>query len=90
MTSCCAIQKCAAAFEQDTDAVVFRNTGSVIGFQKIYRDFVRRVREHHIRTFNSFDGKADMRGKQYLLDLTRRDTRSFRRWTHAGQKQENS
>jgi len=61
--------KCAAGFEDNVDVIVFRNTGSVIGYKNIYADFVKRVTEKGIRTFNSFTGKADMRGKQYLLDL---------------------
>jgi hypothetical protein len=52
------------------DLVVFRNTGPVIGYQEYFNRFVEIVKEKNILTFNSFDGKADMRGKQYLLDLT--------------------
>ncbi len=62
--------KCAAGFEDAADVVVFRNTGSVIGYKDIYTDFVKRVAEKGLKTFNSFDGKADMKGKQYLIDLT--------------------
>lgn len=62
--------RCAAAFEDAADAVVFRNTGSVIGYKDVYADFVKRVAEKGLKTFNSFDGKADMKGKQYLIDLT--------------------
>ena len=61
--------ECASGFEDDVDAVVFRNTGSVIGFKNVYADFVKRVCENGIKTFNSFTGKADMKGKQYLLEL---------------------
>lgn len=64
---------CAASFEDAADLIVFRNTGSVIGYQDVYRDFVKRVGEKGLRTFNTFTGKADMRGKQYLLDLTQED-----------------
>lgn len=63
--------KCSESFENTVDLVIFRNTGGVSGFPDIYRSFVRRVKENHIKTFNTFTGKADMRGKQYLLDLTR-------------------
>jgi hypothetical protein len=62
--------KCALSYEDDADIVVFRNTGSVIGYKDIYSDFLKRVSEKKLKTFNSFDGKADMKGKQYLLDLT--------------------
>lgn len=58
------------SFEKDVDLVVFRNTGGVSGFKTVYNDFVARVKQNHIKTFNEFVGKADMCGKQYLLDLT--------------------
>jgi hypothetical protein len=51
------------------DLVVFRNTGPVIGYQDYFNRFVEMIREKKIPTFNSFDGKADMKGKQYLRDL---------------------
>ena len=54
---------------ENGDLVVFRNTGPVIGYQDYFRRFVETVKEKDINTFNSFDGKADMKGKQYLLDL---------------------
>ena len=53
------------------DVVVFRNTGPVIWYQDYFNMFVAAVKEKEILTFNSFDGKADMLGKQYLVDLTR-------------------
>ena len=62
--------KNAAAFEDDADLIVFRNTGSVLGYQDIYDAFVQRVKQKGLRTFNEFCGKADMCGKQYLLELT--------------------
>jgi glutathione synthase/RimK-type ligase-like ATP-grasp enzyme len=62
--------KCAVSYEDYADIVVFRNTGSVIGYKDIYFDFLKRVSEKKLKTFNSFDGKADMKGKQYLLELT--------------------
>lgn len=58
------------SFENDVDLIIFRNTGGVSGFKNIYDSFVRRVRAGSIKTFNEFTGKADMCGKQYLLDLT--------------------
>tara|TARA_R110002051_G_scaffold115396_1_gene188492 strand:- start:72 stop:878 length:807 start_codon:yes stop_codon:yes gene_type:complete len=51
------------------DILVFRNTGSVIGYQEYFERFVAEAKEKKILTFNSFDGKADIKGKQYLLDL---------------------
>lgn len=56
---------------QKGDLVVFRNTGPVIGYQEYFKLFVETVKEKEINTFNSFDGKADMKGKQYLLDLAK-------------------
>lgn len=58
------------SFEEDVDLVIFRNTGPVTGFRDVYDSFVKRVNLNEIKTFNEFTGKADMCGKQYLLDLT--------------------
>ena len=52
------------------DLVVFRNTGSILGYQEYFSHFLSEVKEKNILTFNSFDGKADIRGKQYLIDLS--------------------
>lgn len=51
------------------DFIVFRNTGSVIGYQDYFEEFLKTVREKNVLTFNSFDGEGDIKGKQYLLDL---------------------
>lgn len=58
------------SFEKDVDLIIFRNTGSVLAFQDIYDSFKMRVKKDNLKTFNEFTGKADMCGKQYLLDLT--------------------
>ena len=58
------------SFEKDADLIIFRNTGPVTGFKKTYQQFVERVNSDNLKTFNEFTGKADMCGKQYLLDLT--------------------
>ncbi|MCR4600691.1 MAG: hypothetical protein K5767_02985 [Clostridia bacterium] len=63
--------KCAEGFEDDVDLIIFRNTGSVIGYKEIYSAFVDRVRKKGLKTFNAFTGKADMQGKEYLPDLCR-------------------
>lgn len=60
-------------FENDVDLIVFRNTCPVSGFEEVYESFVKRVSSNNFRTFNEFVGKADMKGKQYLLDLTLED-----------------
>lgn len=59
------------SFEKDVDLIIFRNTGGVSGFKDIYNSFVDRVKTHNLKTFNEFTGKADMCGKQYLLNLTK-------------------
>ena len=59
----------AIALLSKADLVVFRNTGAVIGYQEYFNRFVAIVKNENINIFNSFDGKADIKGKQYLLDL---------------------
>lgn len=61
---------CCEPFEDAADLVVFRNAGAVAGFQAAYDDFRARVASKGLRTYNEFTGKADMAGKQYLLDMT--------------------
>ncbi|MBD3903287.1 hypothetical protein NAL32_02770 [Chryseobacterium sp. Ch-15] len=55
---------------ESADLVVFRNTGSILGYQEYFQQFLTAVKQKNILTFNSFDGKADIKGKQYLIDLT--------------------
>ncbi|PRZ31670.1 hypothetical protein CLV47_1275 [Antricoccus suffuscus] len=52
------------------DAVVVRNSGPVMGFQREYDDFRAAAIRSGALIFNSLDGRGDMAGKQYLLDLT--------------------
>lgn len=59
----------AITFLDTADILVYRNIGCVIEFEDYFRNFVQTVEERNILTFNSFDGKADQKGKQYLLDL---------------------
>lgn len=61
---------CCEPFEDAADLVVFRNAGAVSGFQEAYDAFRARVAKKGMRTYNDFTGKADMAGKQYLLDMT--------------------
>lgn len=58
------------AFEDYADLIVFRNAGPVSNFKEAYEAFRKRIVDKQLRTYNSFDGKADMEGKQYLVDLT--------------------
>ena len=51
--------------------IVFRNTGPVLWYKDYFDRFVAAVKARSITTFNSFDGKADTRGKDYLVQLTR-------------------
>ncbi len=62
--------KDAQAFEDNADLIVFRNTGSVILYQEEYDNFKSRIKQKGLLTFNEFIGKADMNGKQYLIELT--------------------
>lgn len=59
----------AIALSEHADLIVFRNTGPVGAYQEYFSRFMTIVQEKNLLTYNSFDGKADMRGKQYLLDL---------------------
>ncbi|MFF7162103.1 hypothetical protein ACFZBP_12185 [Streptomyces sp. NPDC008086] len=60
----------AAALMAAFDAVVVRNSGPVLDHQDAYDDFRRRALAAGTRVYNPLTGKADMAGKQYLLDLT--------------------
>lgn len=51
------------------DVVVIRNSGPVIYYQDAYERFRTSALESGVRVFNELTGKADQRGKQYLLDL---------------------
>lgn len=58
-------------FLEVADMIIIRNSGSVIHYKDYFYKFVDVVREQNITTFNSMDGKADMQGKQYLVELTK-------------------
>ncbi|MEU1225305.1 hypothetical protein [Streptomyces sp. NPDC005828] len=60
----------AAALMDGFDAVVVRNSGPVIGYQKEYEAFREQARARGTRVYNPLHGRGDMAGKQYLLDLT--------------------
>ena len=59
----------AAALMGAFDAVVVRNTGPVLGYLAAHEAFRAQARADGVRVFNELTGKADMVGKQYLLDL---------------------
>lgn len=56
--------------EEHVDLVVIRNTGSIMYFKKYFEEFVDRVHQKSILTYNEMIGKGDMQGKQHLLELT--------------------
>ncbi|WP_171110188.1 MULTISPECIES: hypothetical protein [unclassified Streptomyces] len=60
----------AAALMDGFDAVVVRNSGPVLHYQKEYDAFRDRAAARGTRIYNPLTGRADMAGKQYLLDLT--------------------
>ncbi|MEV5486840.1 hypothetical protein AB0L47_02265 [Streptomyces bobili] len=52
------------------DAVVVRNSGPVLGYSAEYEVFRERALSAGTRVYNPLTGRADMAGKQYLLDLS--------------------
>ncbi|MYU20642.1 hypothetical protein [Streptomyces sp. SID8352] len=60
----------AAALVDAFDAAVVRNSGPVLGYREAYDAFRERVTALGIPVYNQLTGRADMAGKQYLLDLT--------------------
>ncbi|MFJ3882764.1 hypothetical protein ACIPW5_35610 [Streptomyces sp. NPDC090077] len=52
------------------DAVVVRNSGPVLGYQQAYDAFRAAALAAGTPVYNPLTGRADMAGKQYLLDLT--------------------
>ncbi|MEU3513618.1 hypothetical protein ABZ733_38475 [Streptomyces longwoodensis] len=60
----------AAALMDAFDAVVVRNSGPVLGYRAKYDAFRERALRQGTRVYNPLTGRADMAGKQYLLDLS--------------------
>ena len=60
----------AAALLEGFAAVVVRNSGPVIHYPVEHAAFVERARRLGTVVYNPLTGKADMNGKQYLVDLT--------------------
>lgn len=52
------------------DLIIFRNTGSIMNYESYFNEFIKNVKQKNILTFNSFDGKGDQQGKDYLLTMT--------------------
>ncbi|MEV0440999.1 hypothetical protein AB0I84_05275 [Streptomyces spectabilis] len=60
----------AAALMDGFDLVLVRNSGPVIHYQKAYDAFRERALRGGVRVYNPLTGRADMAGKQYLVELT--------------------
>ncbi|MEU2157302.1 hypothetical protein ABZ532_20175 [Streptomyces sp. NPDC019396] len=60
----------AAALMDGFDLVVVRNSGPVLHYHEEYDAFRDRATARGTRVYNPLSGRADMAGKQYLLDLT--------------------
>ncbi|MFG3658565.1 hypothetical protein [Streptomyces sp. NPDC047706] len=60
----------AAALMDAFDAVVVRNSGPVLHYRREYDAFRDKAAALGTRLYNPLSGRADMAGKQYLLDLT--------------------
>ncbi|CAM5329932.1 hypothetical protein [Streptomyces narbonensis] len=60
----------AAALMEGFNAVVVRNSGPVLAYEKEYEAFRERALALGTRVYNPLHGRGDMAGKQYLLDLT--------------------
>ncbi|WP_030220247.1 ATP-grasp domain-containing protein [Streptomyces bikiniensis] len=60
----------AAALMDAFDAVVVRNSGPVLHYQEEYDAFRAEAAARGTRVYNPLNGRGDMAGKQYLLDLT--------------------
>ncbi|MDG4862772.1 hypothetical protein P8605_32010 [Streptomyces sp. T-3] len=60
----------ATALMDAFDAVVVRNSGPVLHYQEAYDAFRAEALRRGTRVYNPLSGRADMAGKQYLLDLT--------------------
>ncbi|MGW0749912.1 hypothetical protein [Streptomyces sp. NPDC002587] len=52
------------------DAVIVRNSGPVLHYQRAYDSFRAAALAAGTRVYNPLTGRGDMAGKQYLLDLT--------------------
>lgn len=52
------------------DAVVVRNSGPVIQYREVWDAFRVAARARGTRVFNPLDGKGDMTGKRYLVELS--------------------
>lgn len=61
----------AAALLDRFDIVLVRNSGPVLHHREAYDAFRTRARELRVPVFNPLDGRGDMAGKEYLVELSR-------------------
>ena len=61
------------SFTDDFDLTIFRNAGPAANFKDEYESFRNNVKLKDLKTYNSFDGKGDMNGKDYLIELTKKN-----------------
>lgn len=59
----------AAALMDSFDVVLVRNSGPVLTYQSAFNAFCAHALASGTRVYNQLTGKADMAGKQYLVDL---------------------
>ena len=57
-------------FEDAVDLVIFRNAGPVMNYKTYFDAFKNRINSQNILSYNSMKGKADMNGKDYLIEMT--------------------
>lgn len=57
-------------FTEDFDLTIFRNAGPIANFKEEYDLFRQNISSKKLNTYNSFNGKGDMNGKNYLIELT--------------------
>lgn len=60
-------------FTNDFDLTIFRNAGPVANFKNEYETFRKNIITNNLKTYNSFNGKGDMNGKDYLIELTNKN-----------------
>ncbi|MGC0314108.1 hypothetical protein [Kitasatospora acidiphila] len=60
----------AASLMDAFDVVLVRNSGPVLNYRAEYEAFRSRALERGTLVYNQLAGRADMAGKQYLLDLS--------------------
>ncbi len=68
---CLCHPKSATSFIENSNVILFRNTGPVMNFASQYNEFRSKALDTGSRVFNQLSGKADMKGKNYLIELTK-------------------